>query len=770
MALAEALVLPPDVEIVSVVRLSGDLRSRLACADDEFLVTRPLGRGGSHVVDEPTAALLALFRSPTRVVDAVLAYARVQACDPDETLDSVYPVLFRLWQERLLVSPDGPDAEPIAESLRPGDAMGSCTVVRCIQAFEDTEVHLARAADGRFVALKVARDSGGSAGARLAHEAAILRRLDGGPIAPLVELTAHDGRTALVTEWVNGADAGSHARGMRRPGEQRDDVALLGLCRAVARAVARIHAAGVVHGDITPHNLLIDRARRVRLIDFGLARDLRDLAAAVPRGGVPFYFEPEYATALLDGGEVPATPLGEQYAVAALIYHLWTGVHHLDWRLERTEMLRQIADDPPVPFAGHRAPAWPEFEAVLARSLHKDPAARYRSVASLAAALDDLTPRTVGPTPGPARDIVGGFLARCQDTTPGPPDAAPVASLTYGAAGIAYALYRIAMLRGNTQLIALADRWVHHADALAGEPDAFYSDELGVEHAIAGDVSVFHTVLGLSFVRVLVSAAIGDADAMQRGVARLVDRSRLPCDNPDLTVGQASPLLALAEIVEALPPADGVGRALALARGGELARELADVLRRGSALHHLGVAHGDAGVAHALLRWSAATGTDPDPVVAECLDELLEIAEPHAGGLRWPVEPASGPAHYVDGWCNGAAGHAMVFGLAHERLGRNDYAEAALSAALSAAATETELGTLCCGLGGVAYALLCAHRISGDPCWRALAERTARRAARCHGPTFHRDALYKGEVGVAVLLEDLRSAERPGMPVFESAG
>lgn len=770
MALADTLVLPPDVEIVSVARISSDLRSRLTCTDDEFLVTRPRGRGGSHVVDDATAALLTLFRSPTRVVDAVLAYARVQSCDPDESLESIYPVLFRLWQERLLVSSDGPDAEAIVESLHPGDTVAGYAVVRCIQAFEDTEVHVARASDDRFVGLKVSRQVGGSAPERLVHEAAILRRLDASPVAPLVELTAHGDRAVLVTEWVNGDDVGSHARRLRSPGEARDDGGLLGLCRAVAHTVAAIHEAGVVHGDITPHNLLVDREMRVRLIDFGLARDLESQATGVSRGGVPFYFEPEFATALLEGGEVVATTAGEQYAVGALIYYLWTGVHYLDWRLERTEMLRQIALDPPVPFAERGVSGWPVLEAVLERSLNKDPTARYAGVAELAAALDDLRPPAAGPSPALTRDVVEDFLARCADTTPGPGDAAPIASLSYGAAGIAYALHRIAVLRSDARLIALADRWVHHADSLAGEPNAFYSDELGVEHRIAGDISLLHSVLGLHFVRVLVSAAIGDGDAARDGVARLVDRSRLPCESPDLTVGRASVLLALSEIVEALPLSDTAVRQLALSRGSELAREIAELMRRGSGLHHLGVAHGDAGLAHALLRWSAATATDPDPVVREFLDGLLAIAEPHAGGLRWPVELSIGPAHHVGGWCNGAAGHAMLFGLAHERLGRDQYAEAALSAALSAAAMETDLGTLCCGLGGIAYALLCAHRISGDRSWRVLAERTARRAARCTGPTYHRDALYKGAVGVAVLLEELRCAEQPGMPVFESAG
>jgi serine/threonine-protein kinase len=89
---------------------------------------------------------------------------------------------------------------------------------------------------------------------------------------------------------------------------------------------------------------------------------------------------------------------------------------------------------------------------------------------------------------------------------------------------------------------------------------------------------------------------------------------------------------------------------------------------------------------------------------------------------------------------------------------------------MSVTATETSLGTLCCGLAGIDYAQLCAYRVSRDSRWRTLAERTACRAARCSSPAYHRDALNKGEVGVAVLIEELSSAEQPGMPVFETAG
>src|SRR5262249_30260270 len=162
--------------------------------------------------------------------------------------------------------------------------------------------------------------------------------------------------------------------------------------------------------------------------------------------------------------------------------------------------------------------------------------------------------------------------------------------------------------------------------------------------------------------------------------------------------------------------------------------ELAALLHDGSDLRHLGVAHGDAGIAYALLRWAAATGSAVDPVAFTCLDALLERAEPYAGGLRWPVDAGPGAPEYADGWCHGPAGHAMLFGLAAELAPHaTAYADATVACAYAAAATETDLGTLCCGLGGVAYACLCAHRLSGEPIWRTLAERAAIRAARCHG-------------------------------------
>jgi hypothetical protein len=81
-------------------------------------------------------------------------------------------------------------------------------------------------------------------------------------------------------------------------------------------------------------------------------------------------------------------------------------------------------------------------------------------------------------------------------------------------------------------------------------------------------------------------------------------------------------------------------------RGDEIAAELAVLLESGqmatsTRIPALGVAHGWAGFAFALLRWARATGKTPHPAAAAALDELAAMAEPRGSGVRWPVHNAT---------------------------------------------------------------------------------------------------------------------------------
>jgi len=114
-----------------------------------------------------------------------------------------------------------------------------------------------------------------------------------------------------------------------------------------------------------------------------------------------------------------------------------------------------------------------------------------------------------------------------------------------------------------------------------------------------------------------------------------------------------------------------------------------------------------------------------------------------------------------------SAGHAMLFALACQVLADADLGRLAGQAAVSAWSSRSQLGSLCCGQGGIGYALLAMHRLTGEDRWLQRARAAARRAAADRSKHFPDDALYKGALGVALLLDDLKAPQRSAMPLFE---
>jgi len=586
---------------------------------------------------------------------------------------------------------------------------------------------------------------------------------------------------ALATEWVFGSDAVTAATMIRRR-EANSQHQLLSLCAEIANAFADVHESGVLHGDVHPRNVLVDGRGRVRLIDLGLAQSINQANESGPRGGVAFYFDPEFADAQRNHKSARLTGAGEQYSVASLLYQLWTGVYYLDWSLEREELLRQIAEDDPISFETRGVRAWPALEEALRRALHKRPERRFPSLRSFAENLSALLSEAGSQDrnaalrhKGRARenDLLERALRRYALGGDALRDgiAAPLVSVNYGAAGIAYALYRIARLRADPQLLALADVWVQRAYTLSSHAQAFYDPKIEITRETVGEVSLFHSTSGLHCIRALVSVAMGDGRGANHGIQTFLARSRGACDNPDLTLGKASLLLGCAELVEAMRSPWFVDFEPVRKRGDEIAEELTNLLRSGqmttsTKIASLGIAHGWGGFMFALLRWASATRKDVDSVVVSALDELVALAEPQGSGIRWPLHNATLAASYMEGWCNGTAGYALLYALAFEVLRMPRFAETSERAALSAWSAETQLGTLCCGLGGISYALLALYRLTGSNVWLERARITARRAASDSSKYFLRDSLYKGAVGVAVLAEELNQPEIAAMPLF----
>jgi hypothetical protein len=234
----------------------------------------------------------------------------------------------------------------------------------------------------------------------------------------------------VVMEHLGG---GSLADRLQREGRIAwRDAARLGA--GIARGLATIHAAGFVHRDVKPSNVLVDASGKPRLADFGLFRSLDEGAARLTRTndaiGTVAYMAPEQA----DGGHADAR--SDLYALGATIHALVTGRAPYDDGPAVSVLKKKLTAAAPrlrtfVPEAS------PELEAVVARLLTADPAGRGASAAELAQELDALAGGVGAPraswrvAAGVAIAVVvlavaGGFaLGRGTVKGPGPP-AAPV--------------------------------------------------------------------------------------------------------------------------------------------------------------------------------------------------------------------------------------------------------------------------------------------------------------------------------------------------------
>ena len=168
---------------------------------------------------------------------------------------------------------------------------------------------------GPPVAVKVLVD--GDPG-RQAREAALLGELDHPHLVRLIEVVHQprrggQGGVALVLDLLEGGSLATliARRGRLRPGEVVTAIA------PVAAALAHAHDNGVVHGDLSPGNIVFTAEGRPVLTDLGVARVLGETAAAEV---TPAYVDPTVA-----GGAAPG-PASDVFGVAAAAFHALTGV------------------------------------------------------------------------------------------------------------------------------------------------------------------------------------------------------------------------------------------------------------------------------------------------------------------------------------------------------------------------------------------------------------------------------------------------------------
>jgi serine/threonine-protein kinase len=785
------LVLPSDVVIVPVKTLPEALKQQVAHKEGDHAVTRPGARAPSTIVDQDCALLLQQFRHPRTVIEAVINYARFEKRDAHEILEMAYPMLRRFISSQLLAVAGSPAAEMIGQSLAHGDQVEGLSIVQCRQILDDSELYEARRMDGASVALKIARHSDNRDIRRMMHnEVEILEHLGGFPGPALLAHGYHQDRPYLATEWLRGVDSETYGAECRQIGAPEGASALFDLCGRVLDAYANLHATGVIHGDVHPRNVLVLADGSVRIIDFGLScmKGPQDPAVStVGRGGVAFFFEPELAAARLAGSVVPtASAVGEQYALGALVYFLLTGSHYVNFSLEKQKLLQQIATDQMVPLATHLEGRWSGVDEVLRRALEKLPEHRYPSISSFASAFrvagaeaipaNIATRRRISAiTSSPATRFVQDIIARISLNGPlfGPRALQPpTCSVTYGAAGIAFAAYRLAVIGQDPALLALADAWAVRAAADQHSPEAFTNSAMDISWERVGSVSPYHTSSGTHGVQAIVSYAMGDDLTLEQAIGKFLVAVSKPCIEVELALGRSGVLLMASSLLEIAPWHKGL---LTFSRMlfvdiWKTVESLGGI--RDGGLPYLGVAHGWAGVLYATLRWCRASAESPPNSLSERLDQLAELALHHGRGLRWPISHRPNSRHPQEsmaGWCHGSAGYVHLWTEAARCFDNDYWVDLAEQAAWNTWEEPGAVASLCCGLAGRAYGLLNYYRFTNELAWARRAERLGAAAATTpRSADTPRDSLYKGDVGIAVLLAELADPTHSAMPIFES--
>jgi serine/threonine-protein kinase len=228
---------------------------------------------------------------------------------------------------------------------------------------------------GRTVAVKVLGAQFASdrvARARFQREARTAAQVSAHPnVVTIYDIGEHGEDAFIVMEFYSGGTVADRLKAARDNGTPLDRDTALRWLREAAAGIDAAHAAGVVHRDVKPANLLLDAQSRLAVADFGIARlaDDTNMTQAGQVLGTAAYLSPEQAT-----GQ-PATAASDRYALAVVAYELLSGSRPFDATAAAAQLLQHAEERPPRASASD--PGLPlAVDAVLFRGLSKEPARR----------------------------------------------------------------------------------------------------------------------------------------------------------------------------------------------------------------------------------------------------------------------------------------------------------------------------------------------------------------------------------------------------------
>jgi tetratricopeptide (TPR) repeat protein/predicted Ser/Thr protein kinase len=287
-----------------------------------------------------------------------------------------------------------------SQALQPGHVLGGrYEILELLGQGGMGAVYKARDREvDRLVALKVIRPE--LAGhpdvlRRFKQELILARQVTHKNVIRIFDLGEAEGAKFISMEYIDGRDLKSiHAeRGKLQPEEAAE------IIEQVCLALDAAHAEGVIHRDLKPQNIMVDKHGRVVVMDFGIARS-KELSGLTQTGdlvGTPEYMSPEQAK----GEEIDSR--SDLFSLGIILYELLTGISPYEATTPVVALLKRTQERAVPP--DKLDPAIPEFmNDIVVRCLEIDPQRRYASAQEI---LQDLEARH-----GPRRGITTLHMPR----------------------------------------------------------------------------------------------------------------------------------------------------------------------------------------------------------------------------------------------------------------------------------------------------------------------------------------------------------------------
>ena len=288
-------------------------------------------------------------------------------------------------------------AERQSHSITPGTKLGHYAIAAHIGqggmgvVYRAVDTRLDRAVAVKFLSENLAD---AAARRRFQREARMASALNHPHIASVYDIGEFDGRQYLVSELIDGGSLADWSRVKRRSWREIVEI-LVG----VADGLAAAHAAGILHCDVKPDNVLVTADGYAKLVDFGLARldeaesPINGLVTIARTGagaivGTPAYMSPEQAAC----GAIDAR--SDVFSFGVMLYELLAGVRPFDGETH-LEVLQAVSGKTPATLP----PSVPLFlRFIVDKTLEKDRAERYQSMRELVVDLRRLARRMTDST------------------------------------------------------------------------------------------------------------------------------------------------------------------------------------------------------------------------------------------------------------------------------------------------------------------------------------------------------------------------------------